>query len=384
MGAKFGNFSISDISFEETVKLLESYHKYSSSINYLELGKKLLAKDHQPPIDGQNKLLESLEKLSKIASSTFYVKTRGRWTTVYNEDFFVGTEINIMPLSLKCDNTFVVSEMFDGDVFGLAVIRKGLLLTRLASGATDSWHMTAKKGDLDILADTFGIPDKKKVLAVVLDCEDISDQVDALEELFDITLWSVGIEEGTESGWKKVVINPKEKNKKGVSKRKQVTVDQSSSPLSMAWEEFASTPPWKYGVKVKWETEINQASVVHEGRSALAREQDLIFAYNHVEDAHGVKKKGRLAKIINGTVTDYFEINEPITATMFGDNGDVFIISTKRYLDTEKEQHIDTTLSRIKPDGVIVWQYRFEDASISSFTIDVNSIFVYDFKSIIR
>lgn len=76
MGAKFGNFSISDISFEETVKLLESYHKYSSSINYLELGKKLLAKDHQPPIDGQNKLLESLEKLSKIASSTFYVKTR--------------------------------------------------------------------------------------------------------------------------------------------------------------------------------------------------------------------------------------------------------------------------------------------------------------------
>ena len=92
-----------------------------------------------------------------------------------------------------------------------------------------------------------------------MDCEDISDKIDALEELFDIRLWTVGIEEDMELGWKKVVIPPTKDKKTSSSKRIQVPVQQRSSPLAMAWDEFDSTPPWKYSAKVIWETEIKNA-----------------------------------------------------------------------------------------------------------------------------
>jgi len=138
MGEKFGNFSILNISFEETVKLLEFYPQEPITGDYLKSVMKSLIRDNKPQTEELNKFVDSLAQISNLEERIFYIGTRGKWTTVYSEDFFTGNEINIMPLTNVCNNTFVISEVFDGDVFGLAVIKKGVLLTRHVSGATDT------------------------------------------------------------------------------------------------------------------------------------------------------------------------------------------------------------------------------------------------------
>ncbi len=385
MGSKFGNFSIADTSIEDTAKLLESYPQNLMTGKFLESAIKLLTKDAKLPTAEQHNFVESLVQISDLAKRTFFIGIRGKWTTVYSEDFFVGSEIDVIPLSKKIDKTFVVAEVFDDDIFGIAIIKNGEILTRHVSGDTDVWKMTPKKGNLEIIAETFGITDKRKVLEVVLDSEDVPEKVMALEELLNIFLWTVGREQVLAMGWKEVEIPAKKKSKPDLTSIKQALNHKKSSPLATAWEEFESTPPWKYRIEILWETEIGRASGAsayligeNSGKATLLEGRDLILAYNHAEDDHGFRSKGRLTKLIDGKIFDFFEAEEAIQKPALGNNGEIYVETSGV---SHGERRSDTALYRVETGGKVAWRFQLSGTNETKPVIDDDSIYVYDFQT---
>ena len=103
-------------------------------------------------------------------------------------------------------------------------------------------------------------------------------------------------------------------------------------------------------------------------------------AYNYEEGGNHWKTKGRLAKIQNDKVTDYFEIDQVIGKPSLGDNGDIYV-TIPGYFDAGKDRNSDSTLLRVRPDGTIVWKYQFDGVNIFTPVTYGDSVFINDFKS---
>lgn len=207
MGANFGHFSVFDSSIQEAQETLKSL---SSGDNCPLKFDKAMQRAHpniKPGTEEAIKLVNKLYKAGNPYGSTYYIGTNGKWVTIFNEWFGWGS---VEPVAIKYSKNsmklcFAIS-LFDSDVFSLAVIKEGYVLTRHICGDKEAYGVESSLGNIDILADTFGINEAKEQLQKILEKDDQEDKISDLERLFDLKLWGINQKELKSMGGKKVTV----------------------------------------------------------------------------------------------------------------------------------------------------------------------------------
>jgi len=107
----------------------------------------------------------------------------------------------------------IAISVFDDDVLTLSVIKAGKVLTRHVSGDTDTYDMKSVLGDVVLIADAFGIPQKTEDLKTILENENIWKKFEELEKLTHMILYNPSQDDDKEMDWKEINTNPAGKKK---------------------------------------------------------------------------------------------------------------------------------------------------------------------------
>jgi len=208
MGAKFAHFSIFQMDVEEAIKLLGGVPGTPMNADRLEaFMKKTSPSDFKPLTDEAKEAITKLFNMANKSRKEYMVGVNGKWTTVFNEWFdWSSIEEAAITFSKKTEKICFDISMFDSDVFTLSVYKKGKVLTRHISGATEIYDKKSSLGDIDIIADTFGITEQKETLQKVLEKDDLEEKVTDLEKLFNVKLWRIYTDLAKKMGWKKVTV----------------------------------------------------------------------------------------------------------------------------------------------------------------------------------
>jgi hypothetical protein len=206
MGTKFGNFSVLGSNIEEisrNLKLLDIEQIDTEKVIRLMQADKL---------DVEEKKREETKQFFQAAFSylnnsrkKYYLGENGKWITIFSEWLEWGSaEDTAKRFSQMTPNICFSISMFDADVFTLTIFKEGNILTQHVDGDIEAYGSKSVPGDIDIIAEVFGIPDKKQELSKIMGNKGLEEKVDALEKIFNMQLYGFSASSVKKLHWKKL------------------------------------------------------------------------------------------------------------------------------------------------------------------------------------
>jgi hypothetical protein len=205
VGSKFAHISIFDSNIQEAIKLLEFLPKRPVLFDKMNKAAPGVIKALQSMQATDKNAKWSLEWLS-TSKTVYYVGKNNKLVTIFSEEFnWESIDNQTLAMSEKNPKIFLTVSNYDDDVFQFSIIKDGKILTKHVS---DSGGYGAKPeiGDLDVIANTFKISGEKDKLRAILENNDVSQKMDALQKLLNVDLWLDEPEELVKNKWQKVVV----------------------------------------------------------------------------------------------------------------------------------------------------------------------------------
>jgi outer membrane protein assembly factor BamB len=111
------------------------------------------------------------------------------------------------------------------------------------------------------------------------------------------------------------------------------------------------------------------------GTFSISKNGDVVLVYN---EGDGIwNAGGRLAKIHNGEVTNFFKTSISLHMPVFDETGNIYF-TTSGVIHAETQNGDPATLFKFNPGGELVWDYHMEGNVQDPPVFYQNSVFIYD------